>query len=354
MEMSFLHAIVLCVLFVLCQGGCASSGISPGVWPAHDYSVIDTGLEQSTSYGPGTLGAWLDDVHLLVNVVQEIPGAQKKWLPSVVIFDTGTQKSSEIASDTYMYCFHRESRTASITEGQADVQKFIDRTSRFVKLDLQNKLSAVTEQPPMDMFCHDNSPQNPGRLQYFLRPGDGYVDYGKTAGGASLAPAILYRPDKEPVELSLRGGALYNVRFVPHLDMYQVDGGNYRANEKNEFKLMTRDGRIVKLPRPDDLIDAVYPPAGRGSDALGEAVYRRDLIMRDGVVLAKTGSWQNKPGMYFIKNGQTSRFDGADGYVADRFLPSPDGCKLAYLYMKNYNFGTKKTVKIADLCTTAQ
>ncbi|HJW53992.1 MAG TPA: hypothetical protein VJ577_01840 [Burkholderiaceae bacterium] len=330
--------------------GCSTLHVPVSSSSSSTYTVVDTGLEQSTLYGPGVLGAWLDNDRLLVNALQDAPGAQEKWRLRLVVFDTRTQETTEIAKDVHLNCFHPESRTAVLVEGQSNVPNFKDRLSRFVTLDQGGRFLPAVVRPDMNEFCVDNGKQDRGRLQHFLRPGDGYIDLGRTGGGYSTEPAILYRRNEKPVTLPIVGGELESVRYVRHLDLYQVGVGKYRMTDKHIYKFLTRDGKVVNAPRPYEAIESVHKPSVTVSDAGGVAYAVSEYVLRDGIIVLNTGGWKKNPGMFFIRNAGVTSIDASNGYLVERLLPSPDGCKLAYLYFKNYDFNTKKVVKIANFC----
>lgn len=325
---------------------CKTIGKAPVEFEEGHYEVIDTGLEQSMLYGPDVLGAWLDNQRLIINALKDARNPKKEeWIPYLVIFDVKTRKTKLIAESVYLLCRIPETQIASIVEGQNDTPRFVDKKSRFVKMDEEGKITTLQETPPsMSNFCRQNSPRKPDRLQAFLRVGDGYIDRGKTGGGHSYDNAVLYRPNQPPIELPIHGGDIYDSRYISHLNLYQLSAGPSRTSGKPVFSLMTPDGDVIEISQPKDALRKITGEAGIFTGGPGVR------FMRDGLISRNLGAWLQNPGMFFIQGEKVTRIWGANGELAERLLPSPDGCTLAFLAFNNYDFATKKTVKLINLC----
>lgn len=299
------------------------------------FEVTDTGLEQSTLYGPINVGVWLDNSSILLNALPDVPGAQEKHLNRVVRLNLETREVTPVLESGTVFCSEPNSEIFHIRQQQ----RFL-----FARIDAEGHFSPVSAQPASGEFtCKTAQPRFPDRLQAFLNEGDGYIDLGKTGGGFSEDNAVLYRPGLPPLELPIKGGEIVaGPVYLPFLNQYLLNywdalSGTRKPAGAPAFRLMTPEGIISEIPQPKSFVKAV------GS-------FGRAWLMRDGMVLNRTGPGRPKPGLYFVRDDEIIRAYGARGEIADRITPSPDGCKLAFLGMKNYDFITKKTVKIVDFC----
>ncbi|GAC1610228.1 MAG: hypothetical protein NVS3B3_18440 [Aquirhabdus sp.] len=299
------------------------------------YEVVDTGLEQTTAYGPGVLGEWLDDHRILLNALQDSPNAQEKHLDRVVIFDTVSQKYSVLLPSSSFICRNPNSKIARIVTNGID---------NFIKLEDDGKFSVVAETPRWDKFlCSAHEPRKPDRLQAFLREGDGYIDRGKAGGGYSRDNATLYRPNQPPVELPVVGGDIGSIVYISRLKRYLLGSTDYLSGNvlpagRPVFNLMTSDGEITEIPQP---VQFVKTFGGFGGVQ----------FMRDGMlVFGHMGPDIKNPGIFFLKEGKVIRIFGADKQFATRVLSSPDGCALAFLSFKDTYFATSKKIKLINLC----
>lgn len=306
-----------------------ADGFDEAVFP-----IVETEIEQTTLYGPGILGVWLGDEKILLNTLQVSSGTQEKRVEQVVIFDIKKEKSKVIVPSGSFVCRDAKSQVARIIK---------EGTDQFIKVAADGNVTNEVKVPNWEKFsCRLTDMRKPGRLQMFLSEEEGYIDFGKTGGGNSNENAVLYRRGHQPVELSVKGGEVSNALYIPHLKKYLLNfwdelSGKSLPIRKPVFRLMDIDGRITEIPQPIEFVRAV----GSFSEA---------RILRDGIVLNRTGPTKSNPGLYFLRGGRISRIFGADGQIATRLLPSPDGCFLAFLSFKNYNFSEKKTVKLINLC----
>lgn len=299
------------------------------------YEIVDTGLEQSTLYGPIVAGVWLDEKRILLNALKNMPDAQKKRLDRVVMFNLDTREVKTVLEPGRIICREKKSQLAHvIREGKA----------QFVRIDLDGHTSSPTEQPALkESVCKTAEPRIPERLQTFLNEGDGYIDRGRTGHGFSGDNAVLYRPNQPPIELPVPGGEITpSPVYLPFLNQYLLNYWDSLSGERSPagkpvFRLMTPEGKITEIPQPSFFTKAV------GS-------FGRMWMMRDGMVLNRTGPGRPKPGLYFVKGERIIHIYGANGEIADRITPSPDGCTFLFLGLKNYDFATKKTVKLINLC----
>ena len=299
------------------------------------YDITDTGIEQSTLYGPIVSGVWLDKNKILLNALQNVPGAQERRLDRVVMLNVDTWEVKTVLEPGRIICREKTSQLAHVVwEGK----------SQFVRIDSEGHISPLTERPALkESLCKTAEPRFPDRLQTFLNEGDGYIDRGRTGHGFSEDNAVLHRPKQPPLELPVPGGEIASSPvYLPFLNQYLL---NYRDSLSGQripagkpvFRLMTPEGEISEIPQPSFFTKLV------GS-------FGRMWMMRDGMVLDRTGPGRPKQGLYFIRGERIIRIYGANGELADRITPSPDGCTFLFLGLKNYDFVTKKTVKLINLC----
>ena len=347
--MKTLARTIACFLWLFLLLGCAGKSLrAESGFEEGKYEVLDTGLEQSTLYGTGTLGVWLDGQNFVVNALRDDPNARKDWLLRLVVVDTKSKAITLVREGVYLNCrVPKTSKTMLTQEGSYKVFSK-EKKQWFEHLDTQGRLSAwpKTESENGSTNCWPLEPLKRERLQVFLLHDDGYIDKGKTGGEYSNDNAILYRPNQPPVELPVKGGEINMAQYYPHLRQYllnrwdNISGGHDPAGDP-VFRLMKPNGEITEIPQSQQFLKTV--------GSFGDM-----WLLRDGMVLNRTGPGQRNPGLYFLKSNRIIRIWGANGYVATRFQPSPDGCALAFLGFKNYDFVTKKTVQLINLCEDRQ
>ena len=337
------------VLLLGCVGNSlrAESGFEEG-----QFEVIDTGLEQSTLYGPPMLGSWLDNQRIVINTLRDVPRAREDWLVKLVVFDIRTRKSSVLKEGVHLYCRHPKNGKTVLAADGFDIgsgpKTYRSSTKQSFKLDERGNLSPWSGDPFIDgKNCWPPIPAKPDRLKMSLDNDAGsYIDYGSTGRGYSYDNAVLSRPDQPPLELPVIGGEIKMAQYYPYYGQYLLNdsdniSGHHLPAGDPVFRLMKPNGEITKIPQPEGFVRTVGSFGGM-------------WLMRDGMVLTRTGPGQQNPGLFFLKGDRIFRIWGANGYVADRFEPSPGGCALAFLGFKNYDFVTKKTVQLINLCEGRQ
>ena len=299
------------------------------------FEIIDTHIQQTLLNGPDILGVWFDNENIILNALQDDSNAEQKHLDRVVLFNVKTRKSTALLESGRFQCYEPKTKIASIVK---------DGVMQFVNIGDDGRFRPRKEATPLNKFrCRSEEPSLPGRLQAFLREGDGYIDEGRTGGGFSEENAILHRPGQPPLELPAKGGELtMGPIYLPFLNRYLLNysdnlNPNILPRGKPVYRIMTSEGSITEIPQPRLFFDAM--------GSLG-----RMWFMRDGMVFKKTSQSGKNAGLFFLKEEQIIRIFGADNLLADRLQSSPDGCKLAFLAFKNLNFDSPKTVKILNLC----
>jgi hypothetical protein len=349
--MKTLARTIACFLWLFLLLGCAGKSLrAESGFEEGKYEVIDTGLEQSTLYGPDTLGSWLDNQRIVINALRDAPRAREDWLLKLVIFDIKTKKSTVLKEGVHLYCRRPKNGKAVLVADGHEPGSNIDRfsTKQFFKLDEHGDLSPWSDNPLVDgLECWPPLHSKPERISWRLENDDGsYIDTGKKGGGRSVENAILYRPGQAPKEFPVKGSEIFKPRYYPHLRQYllnhwdNISGGHDQAGDP-VFRLMKPNGEITEIPQSQQFLTTV--------GSFGDV-----WLSRDGMVLNRTGPGQRNPGLYFLKSNRIIRIWGANGYVATRFQRSPDGCTLAFLGFKNFDFVTKKTVQLINLCEGTQ
>jgi hypothetical protein len=218
-----------------------------------------------------------------------------------------------------------------------------------------------------------------------LKKNDGYIDLKPGKYYRDEAIAVLHRPGKPPVELSIRAGEIDTIPlYIPLLQKYLLNGwdsqissstnkrlagaawGN-RQYDLTPFRLLAPDGSVEEIPYPKQIFD--YGITGFG----------HLLPMRPGIVINAAGAARGEAGLFLLQGERFIRFWGGpsvfDWYkVGPVELPaslrlsgrpslldwnkhgalgmvsSPDGCQLAFLDVKSGKYTTHNSLIIMNLC----
>lgn len=178
----------------------------------------------------------------------------------------------------------------------------------------------------------------------FLRPVDGYLDLGEKRGGYPNKKAVLYRPDRLPLELPVLGDEINFVSYVYFLNKYLLNDRDYRRHPGkvwSPFRLMTPEGEISEIKFSEDFVAQV----------LNNQTFELVVPLRSGLLVAATGVGRRNAGFFLLMDSKVVRIWGGGHDFANNYSASPDGCRLSFLSYKNHWYGpSAQTVKIINVC----
>lgn len=328
----------LTVLGVVALAGCSAFRLPNDNFEDVDLPVIDTGLEQTREHWDYGVGVWLGNDRLAINTVQENPAPKAKRPFRVVVFDVTTKRILPLIEKGQLLCRDERSGIASfLTNPEVDgwVKNGI---YEYVELTQLGQIALTNKQPPWNHICGSYEGRDASRLQFFLREGDGYIDYGKTGGGASTEFAILFRPKQPPIVLPVRGGEINVPEYIPHRNEYLIgQSKRFSSAYTRPFRYMTPNGEVTEVEYPKHFYEKIGPSGYMWP-------------MKSGMLFDRTTWNQGVKGLFLVDDQKVRRIFGADGAIVERLTPSPDGCKLAFWSFRLGLFPSKKTVKVVDLC----
>jgi len=314
----------LCLLAWALSATCAVAQSLHGV-PNTKRKVIDTGLQSLATSSPVNPIRWLDDYTLTFNPLQSGPDAKLKKALRGVLYDTRTRSHITIVEDGTINCAAGD---LIRFQGSADGAQ-----PEYVRVSADRRSAQPVGPYKVDRFGLDpytclqrKQPLTPGRLEYFLRESDGYIDIGKVGEGA-VDQAILNRPGKPSLQLPLRGQEIRFVRYVPFLDKYHIGG----------WRLLSADGIVSEVVRPRSIKNLRLGPGGGG-------------IVRDGIVSLGGTSEHGDWGLFHASDSAVERL--AHGWVPFVSI-SPDGCRVAFVSGPGFYFEDRNSLKFVNLCDEA-
>jgi hypothetical protein len=316
--------LLLCLVGLVLTPSRADAQSLAGV-PSSKRKVIDTGLESLAHAPPINPIQWLDDHSFTFNALQSGPDAKLKKAMRGVLYDLRTRSYITIVEDGTISCGAGDlvrSRRAGSDRAEY-LRVSADRRSVTPAGELSQKGFGL------DWYtCQGRKqPSTPGRLEYFLREQDGYIDRGRVGDGA-VEQAILHRPGKPPLELPIRGKDISPPLFFPFLGRYYIGG----------WRLLSPDGTISPLPKPRSIENLVGFGPGRGG------------IVRDGIVSAAGTSEHGDWGLFHATDRGFERlFSGWVSVIS----ASPDGCRVAFIGGPGFYFKDRNTLKFVQLCDEA-
>lgn len=318
--------------------GCSAFRLPNDNFEDVDVPVIDTGLEQTREHWDYGVGVWLGNDRLAINTVQENPAPKAKRPFRVAVFDLRTKRITSLVEKGQLVCRDERSGIASILTNP-EVDGWVKNGNyEYFKINESGQMSPDKDHPDWKHLCSSDNGRDSSRLQFFLREGDGFIDYGRTGGGASAEFAILYRPNQSPLTLPVRGGEINYPLYVEHRNEYLIgQSKRFSSAYTRPFRFMTPDGKVREVEYPQHFYDKIGPSSYMWP-------------MRTGMLFDRTSWNQGVRGLFLVDGQKIRRVFGADGAIVERITPSPDGCKLAFLSFRQGLFPSKRTVKIINLC----
>ncbi|MBF0269809.1 MAG: hypothetical protein HQL44_14585 [Alphaproteobacteria bacterium] len=339
------------------------------------FETIETGLEIMScclSSPTDDAGVWLTDDLLLLNVLRDVPNANRNRLEQVVVFNLTTRSTTQLVAEGRFNCWDEETEVAAIGPGYEN-QKLIRSQYKYVRLTKEGKISELSEQPPFEpaMCILPNKEERftgiPGFKSgagAFFRDKDGYISY-LPLDGSKPKPtdyAVWARPNKPPMKLpilreEIDGGRARYLAFsgqylLNHWDSQSSARTNRVMNpmywgdrpyDLTPYRLLSLDGTITEIPYPKILwdygvktFDTLLPTkAGIMIEALGRPRQENGLLLLQGEKLLRF--WGKK--RLFVTT------EGMSGTVL-----SPDGCKIAFYRYADWKVDTHKYITIINLC----
>lgn len=329
-----------CLLLLLIAGvtGCSVFRLPNDNFEDVDVPVIDTGLEQTREHWDYGVGVWLSNDRLAINTVLENPEPKAKRPFRVAVFDLRTKQITSLAEKGQLVCRDERSGIASVLTNP-EVEGWVKNgIYEYVELTTLGQILPTSKKPPWNHICHSDAGRDTSRLQFFLREGDGYIDYGKTGEGASTEFATLYRPKQPPIVLPVRGGEINVPEYIAHRNEYLIgQSKRFSSAYTRPFRYMTANGEVTEVEYPKHFYEKIGPSGYMWP-------------MKSGMLFDRTSWNQGVKGLFLVDDQKIRRIFGADGAIVERLTPSPDGCKLAFWSFRLGLLPSKKTVKIIDLC----
>lgn len=326
------------LLGIAVLSGCSAFRLPNDNFEDVDVPVIDTGLVQTEEHPDGTVGEWLSNELLVVNAVQEKPPAKSRRPWRIALFNTKTKQVTSLLEKGVFSC--RDTRTElALILTNPEVESYAkDGKFLYGKLDRNGQLFHPAEQPNWVKPCHSDIGDDPKRLQYLLREGDGWVDLGRSGGFDLNQNISLFRPNLSPIELNIHGKDIWPPLYVSFLNEYLLNQGAPDSEKSPRvYYYLTPEGKVRTEPLPEHFFQKV-----------GSAGFM--WPMKNGMLLNRSGRGSSNSGLFLVRGQKIYRVFGSDGVVVRRFTPSPDGCKLAFWSHRVRPYADKNTVKIIDLC----
>ena len=325
------------LLGIAVLSGCSAFRLPNDNFEDVDVPVIDTGLVQTEEHTDSWVGAWLSNELLVVNAVQENPPAKSRRPWRIALFNVKTQQVTNLVEKGQFYC--RDTRTElALILTNPEVEDYAkDGTYEYVNLDRNGKLTNLAEQPNWAKPCRFHPGDDPLRLRYFLREGDGYIDRGRSGGVDLKRNVHLFRPNEPAIELNVSGNDVHPVLYVPFRDEYLLNQWAPDSEKSPRvYFYMSPEGKVRTEPLPEHF----YQKVGKAGVM---------LPMKNGMLFNRSVSGRGERGLFLVRGNKIYRvFDR--NVVVRRLTPSPDGCKLAFWSHREHPYADKNTVKIIDLC----
>jgi hypothetical protein len=316
-------------------------------------------------YEPTFYGFWLDNNHLVMSVLQDVPDAYAKHLERIVMIDarTGSYRmlveQGSLGARGIRGCWNREQEVMyfrlyndSYYVKNPDANRKDDR--RFVRMDSTGRMSELNGAPPIDINCTlpEKRMEKPPRIAVVLQQGDGYIDKSDPADFKNFryGTAKLVRPGKEPIELGIPTIAVGWPVYLPYFDKYLTTTAPYgdelrthsefRKNHPGDgpYYLVGLDGSVDTVPYPAMVLreygfpgfDSLWPTPQGVLINIGGGPYAPEagLFLLQGEKLIRI--WGGNPSL-----NPSSRRRGTleRTYVLNI---SPDGCRVVFLHARKY------------------
>lgn len=315
-----------------------SSAQARGTFEDQSYDVIDTHLVQQNDYP--ARGVWLDDENIIINTHELVKDEVGKWGEenNAVIYNVETRKKTLIASHGRIDDYDDENYVACVwMDGSGN---------RKVRLVIPGRPVSLQGKIPLESYvCPFERPTEYSRALKYLRRGDGYIDLGDKVNGSPRNNAVLVRPGRGTLELPIPSAHIKFITYVPFMNKYLLNHDDYRMSlgeSERPFWLMSPEGEVFEIPYPKKLV----------ADVFNGGNFNRIVPLKSGTLVARTGiGGRGEKGFFLLKGSRVIRIWGNGRDFANNYMPSPNGCMLAFLSYKNKWFGrTAETVKIINVC----
>lgn len=333
-------------------------------------------------YEPTFYGFWLDNNHLVMSVLQDVPEAYAKHLERIVMIDArnGSYRvlveHGSLGARGIRGCWNREREVMHFSRyndsyylKNPEANWKGDR--HFVRLDSTGRIDELTGDPPIDLACTppEKRMEKPSRLAAALQQGDGYIDKSDPGDFKNFryGTAKLVRPGKEPIELGIPTVAVRWPVYLPYFDKYLMTTAPYgdalrthsefRKNHPGDgpYYLVGLDGSVASVPYPTPVLrqygfpgfsDLWPTPLGVLININGGPLAPESgLFLLQGEELVRI--WGGNPNLFSRRRGTLER-----SYVLNI---SPDGCRVVFLHARKYPLPKDKNpapipISILNIC----
>jgi hypothetical protein len=360
-----------CLLVVLT---CLWQGVSPAsaedkkplrVVEDKQFELIDIPLAPwprggMLDYEPTFYGFWLDNNHLVMSVLQDMPDAYAKHLERIVMIDARTGSYRVLVEQGHVNCRNTKYKVMAylpyeLSYYRGSPSRKIPDDYLFIGLDDEGQIVPLTGPSPIERNCAPAGstvglPPSV-RQGVNLKEDHGYIDKSDPGDFKNFkhGTAKLVRPGKEPIELGIPTIAVGWPVYLPYFDKYLMNASDIGRDGTTRdylqgmtvkfalYWLVGLDGKVDSFPYPKVIFDYgfvefsyLWPtPYGVLIDITGgRYAPEAGLFLLQGEKLIRI--WGGNPSL----NPSSHRRGTLErSYVLNI---SPDGCRVVFLHARKY------------------
>lgn len=313
------------------------------------------------NYEPTFYGFWLDQNHLVMSVLQDVPDAYAKHLERIVMIDARTGNYRVLVEQGHVNC--RNAKAKVMAYLPYELSYYWGNSSRkipddylFIGLDDEGQTKPLTGPSPIERNCAPaGSPVGlPSlvKLGVNLREDHGYIDKSDPGDFKSFryGTAKLVRPGKDLIDLGIPTVAVGRPVYLPYFDKYLTTTAPYgdELRTHSEFRKNHPGDGPYYLVGLDGSVDTV-PYPGRVLREYGFPEFSNLWPTPHGVLINITGGpYAPEAGLFLLQGEMLVRIWGGNPSLSP-FSPqrgtlersyvlniSPDGCRVVFIHARKY------------------